>query len=112
MKSFKFADTEFIQFEVSRSSGKDDEKDNINLQLFDTQEFAKYIDGKKTSLALSALWVRYCEGLYDLDIFAKRLNVIQLPYKDIKHSNKTTRDEVQQNRGSLLTVIHKKKSMA
>ena len=34
--SFKFADAEFIQFEVSRSNSKDDEKHNINLQLVDT----------------------------------------------------------------------------
>ena len=40
--------------------------------VFDTQEFAKYLDGKKTSQALSALWVKYCEGLYDIDIFAKK----------------------------------------
>ena len=36
--SFKFADAEFIQFEVSRSNSKEHEKHNINLQLVDTQE--------------------------------------------------------------------------
>lgn len=40
--------------------------------VFDTQEFAKYTDGKKNTLALSSLWVRHCEGLYDLDIFANK----------------------------------------
>ena len=40
--------------------------------VFDTQEFAKYLDGKKTVLALSALWVKNCEGLYDIDILAKK----------------------------------------
>ena len=40
--------------------------------VFDTQEFAKYLEGKKTALALSALWAKYCEGLYDVQIFANK----------------------------------------
>ena len=40
--------------------------------VFDTQEFSKHFDGKKTSQALSSLWVRHCEGLYDIDIFADK----------------------------------------
>jgi len=42
------------------------------VSVFDTQEFAKYLDGKKNTQALSSLWVRYCEGLYDLNIFASK----------------------------------------
>ena len=40
--------------------------------VFDTQEFEKYLDRKKTSIALSALWAKYCDDLYDPKIFAKK----------------------------------------
>ena len=40
--------------------------------VFDTQEFTKYLDNKKNSVALSALWVKYCEGFYDQNIFANK----------------------------------------
>ena len=42
------------------------------LTVFDTQEFTKYLDGKKTSQALSALWVKYCDNLFDLKIFSEK----------------------------------------
>ena len=42
------------------------------LTVFDTQEFAKYVDKKKTSVSLSALWVKHCDGLYDNKVFADK----------------------------------------
>ena len=37
-------------------------------RVFDTQEFERYATGKKQPMSLTALWVKYCEGYYDLEI--------------------------------------------
>ena len=40
--------------------------------VFDTQEFAKYVESNKASQALSALWLQYCDGLFDVNIFSEK----------------------------------------